>query len=171
MYIVPGEYSIKRGKDDFNEGDIDSQNSWFIANGSYAELVSGRVHISINDAYDYIFVVDVVDELGREIKCEYCVFVPGMVFDRQFTVDSVAITEVEEGRYHVDFGGDYTLSFDICAEALAEGGYPIAEAGESQSQYVDKATLSFNSPLGSIAIKGGEVRILDLEDDFIIFRF
>ena len=170
-YLTPGEYKIKSGEGDFEAGDIDAQNSWFIANGYYGAIVSGSVNISINDDYDYIFVVDVVDELGREIKCEYCVFVPEMVFDRQFTVDSVAITEVEEGRYHVDFGGDYTLSFDICAEVLAEGGYPIAEAGESQSQYVDKATLSFNSPLGSIAIKGGEVRILDLEDDFIIFRF
>lgn len=172
MYIVPGEYNIKRGKDDFNEGEIDSQNSWFIANGSYAELVSGRVHISINDAYDYIFVVDVIDELGREIKFEYCGFIPTMTFDRQFTLESATISEVESGRYRVDFGGSsYTLSFEICADSLTDGSYPIAEVSEAQPQYVDKATVSFSSWFSSIAIKSGKVRILWLEEDFAEFSF
>jgi hypothetical protein len=170
-YLTPGEYKIKSGNGDFKAGDIDAQNSWFIANGYYGEVVSGTVNITINNDYDYLFVIDVIDELGREIKCEYCGFVPEVDFDRQFTLDSIAITEIEGGRYHVDFGGNYTLSFDICAEVLAEGSYPIAEAGESQSPYVDKATISFSSPLDNIAIKGGKVRILDLEDDYVIFSF
>ena len=170
-YLTPGEYKIQSGDGDFKAGDIDARNSWFIANGYYGEVVSGTVNITINNDYDYVFVMDVIDELGREIKCEYCGFVPEVDFDRQFTLDSIAITEIEGGRYHVDFGGNYTLSFDICAEVLAEGSYPIAEAGESQSPYVDKATISFSSPLDNIAIKGGKVRILDLEDDFVIFSF
>jgi hypothetical protein len=172
MYMEPGEYSVKSEEGDLAAGDIDSQNSWFIANGRYGELVSGVVNISIDDEYNYIFDVDVVDELGREVKFEYCGLLPDfMEFDRQFALDSIAINEVDSGRYHIDFGGDYTLSLDICAEELAEGDYPIVDAEGAEVPYVDIATLSFGTPQGDVAIKGGEVRILLIDDDFVEFRF
>jgi hypothetical protein len=119
-----------------------------------------------------MFDVDVVDALGREVTFEYCGLLPDfMEFDRQFALDSVAINEVESGRYHIDFGSDYTLSLDIYAEELAEGDYPITDAAGAQVPYVDVATLRFGTPLGEIAIKGGEMRILLIDDDLVEFSF
>ena len=170
MYLEPGEYSVKSGEGDLATGDIDSRNSSFIANGCYGELVSGVVNISISDEYEYMFDVDVVDEMGREVKFEYCGLLPDMMeFDRKFELDTIEINEVDSGRYHIDFGGSYTLSFDVCAEELAEGDYPIVDAEGVQVPYVDVATLRFGTPLGEIAIKGGEVRFLLIDDDFVEF--
>ncbi len=171
MYLMPGEYKISSGESDFVAGDIDAQNSWFIANGYYGELVSGVVNISIDDDYNYNFVVDVEDELGRIVKFEYSGFLPEMYFVREFTLNSATISEVEDGRYHMEFDGSHNLSFEVCAESLTEGSYPIVEASEAQSQYIDKATFSFSSPLGDIAIKSGEMRILQIEEDFVEFSF
>ncbi|MBO7307763.1 MAG: hypothetical protein J6U59_07015, partial [Alistipes sp.] len=171
MYLMPGEYKISSGEGEFVAGDIDAQNSWFIANGYYGELVSGVVNISINDEYEYMFDVDVVDALGREVTFEYCGALPEMTFKRDFTLDSITISEVEDGRYRMEFGGSHNLSFEVCAESLTEGSYPIVEASEAQSQYIDKATFSFSSPLGDIAIKRGEMRILQIEEDFVEFSF
>ena len=168
---MPGEYKISSGESDFVAGDIDAQNSWFIANGYYGELVSGVVNVSIDDDYNYNFVVDVEDELGRIVKFEYSGFLPDMYFVNQFTLNSATISEVEDGRYRMEFGGSHNLSFEVCAESLTEGSYPIAEASEAQSQYIDKATFSFSSPLGDIAIKRGEMRILEIEEDFVEFSF
>ena len=170
-YLMPGEYKISSGESEFVAGDIDAQNSWFIANGYYGELVSGVVNVSIDDDYNYIFVVDVEDELGRRVKFEYSGFLPEMYFVDQFTLDSAAISEVESGRYRMEFGGSHNLSFEVCAESLTEGSYPIAEASEALSQYIDEATFSFSSPLGDIAIKRGEMRILQIEEDFVEFSF
>ena len=170
MYLEPGEYSVNNAEV-LAAGDIEAHNSWFIANGCYGELASGTVNISINDEYEYMFDVDVVDALGREVKFEYCGALPEMTFKRDFTLDSITISEDEIGRYHIDFGGSYTLSFDVCAEELAEGDYPIVDAEGAQVPYVDVATLRFGTPLGEIAIKGGEVRILLIDDDLVEFSF
>ena len=171
MYLMPGEYKISSGESEFVAGDIDAQNSWFIANGYYGELVSGVVNVSIDDDYNYSFVVDVEDELGRIVKFEYSGFLPDMYFVRQFTLDSATISEVEDGRYRMEFGGSHILSFEVCAESLTEGSYSIVEASEAQSQYIDKTSFSFSSPLGDIAIKRGEMRILEIEEDFVEFSF
>lgn len=170
MYLEPGQYSVNNAEE-FAAGDIEAHNSWFIANGSYGELASGTVNISINDEYEYMFDVDVVDALGREVTFEYCGALPEMTFKRDFTLDSITISEDEIGRYHIDFGGHHTLSLDIYAEELAEGDYPITDAAGAQVPYVDVATLRFGSPLGEIAIKGGEVRILLIDDDLVEFSF
>ena len=170
MYLEPGQYSVNNAEV-FAAGDIEAHNSWFIANGSYGELASGTVNISINDEYEYMFDVDVVDALGREVTFEYCGALPEMTFKRDFTLDSITISEDEIGRYHIDFGGHHTLSLDIYAEELAEGDYPITDAAGAQVPYVDVATLRFGSPLGEIAIKGGEVRILLIDDDLVEFSF
>ena len=170
-YLMPGEYKISSGASDFVAGDIDAQNSWFIANGYYGELVSGVVNVSIDDDYNYIFVIDVEDELGRRVKFEYSGFLPEMYFVNQFTLNSAAISEVESGRYRMEFGGSHNLSFEVCAESLTEGSYPIAEASEALSQYIDEATFSFSSLTGDIAIKRGEMRILQIEEDFVEFSF
>jgi hypothetical protein len=170
MYLEPGQYSVNNAEV-FAAGDIEAHNSWFIANGSYGELASGTVNISINDEYEYMFDVDVVDALGREVRFEYCGALPEMTFKRDFTLDSITISEDEIGRYHIDFGGHHTLSLDIYAEELAEGDYPITDAAGAQVPYVDVATLRFGSPLGEIAIKGGEVRILLIDDDLVEFSF
>lgn len=170
-YLMPGEYKISSGASDFVAGDIDAQNSWFIANGYYGELVSGVVNVSIDDDYNYIFVIDVEDELGRRVKFEYSGFLPEMYFVDQFTLDSAAISEVESGRYRMEFGGSHNLSFEVCAESLTEGSYPIAEASEALSQYIDEATFSFSSLTDDIAIKRGEMRILQIEEDFVEVSF
>lgn len=170
MYLEPGQYSVNNAEV-FAAGDIEAHNSWFIANGSYGELASGTVNISINDEYEYMFDVDVVDALGREVRFEYCGALPEMTFKRDFTLDSITISEDEIGRYHIDFGGHHTLSLDIYAEELAEGDYPITDAAGAQVPYVDVSTLRFGSPLGEIAIKGGEVRILLIDDDLVEFSF
>ena len=170
MYLEPGQYSVNNAEV-FAAGDIEAHNSWFIANGCYGELASGTVNISINDEYEYMFDVDVVDELGREVTFEYCGALPEMTFKRDFTLDSITISEDEIGRYHIDFGGHHTLSLDIYAEELAEGDYPITDAAGAQVPYVDVATLRFDTPLGEIAIKGGEVRILLIDDDLVEFSF
>lgn len=170
MYLEPGQYSVNNAEE-FAAGDIEAHNSWFIANGCYGELVSGVVNISINDEYEYMFDVDVVDALGREVTFEYCGALPEMTFKRDFTLDSIAISEDEIGRYHIDFGGHHTLSLDIYAEELAEGDYPITDAAGAQVPYVDVATLRFGTPLGEIAIKGGEMRILLIDDDLVEFSF
>lgn len=170
MYLEPGQYSVNNAEV-FAAGDIEAHNSWFIANGSYGELASGTVNISINDEYEYMFDVDVVDALGREVRFEYCGALPEMTFKRDFTLDSITISEDEIGRYHIDFGGHHTLSLDIYAEELAEGDYPITDAAGAQVPYVDVATLRFGSPLGEIAIKGGEMRILLIDDDLVEFSF
>ena len=170
MYLEPGQYNVNNAEV-FAAGDIEAHNSWFIANGSYGELASGTVNISINDEYEYMFNVDVVDALGREVTFEYCGALPEMTFKRDFTLDSITISEDEIGRYHIDFGGHHTLSLDIYAEELAEGDYPITDAAGAQVPYVDVATLKFGSPLGEIAIKGGEVRILLIDDDLVEFSF
>jgi hypothetical protein len=170
MYLEPGQYSVNNAEV-FAAGDIEAHNSWFIANGCYGELASGTVNISINDEYEYMFYVDVVDALGREVTFEYCGALPEMTFKRDFTLDSITISEDEIGRYHIDFGGHHTLSLDIYAEELAEGDYPITDAAGAQVPYVDVATLRFGSPLGEIAIKGGEVRILLIDDDLVEFSF
>lgn len=170
MYLEPGQYSVNNAEV-FAAGDIEAHNSWFIANGTYGELASGTVNISINDAYEYMFDVDVVDALGREVRFEYCGALPEMTFKRDFTLDSITISEDEIGRYHIDFGGHHTLSLDIYAEELAEGDYPIVDAAEAQVPYVDVATLRFGTPLGEIAIKGGEMRILLIDDDLVEFSF
>ena len=172
MYLEPGQYSVNNAEE-FAAGDIEARNSWFIANGCYGELASGTVNISINDDYDYIFDINVVDELGREIKFEYCGWLPDMTFDRKFELDTIAINEVASGRYHIDFGGSfdgsYTLSIDIFAEELAEGYYPIVDAEGAEVPYVDIATVRFSTPFGEIAIKGGEVRFLLIDDDLVEF--
>lgn len=170
MYLEPGQYSVNNAEV-FAAGDIEAHNSWFIANGCYGELASGTVNISINDEYEYMFDVDVVDSLGREVTFEYCGALPEMTFKRDFTLDSITISEDEIGRYHIDFGGHHTLSLDIYAEELAEGDYPITDAAGAQAPYVDMATVIFTSPLGNIAIKGGEVRILLIDDDLVEFSF
>lgn len=170
MYLEPGQYSVNNAEE-FAAGDIEAHNSWFIANGTYGELASGTVNISINDKYEYMFDVDVVDALGREVKFEYCGALPEMTFKRDFTLDSITISEDEIGRYHIDFGGHHTLSLDIYAEELAEGDYPITDAAGAQVPYVDVATLRFDTPLGEIAIKGGEMRILLIDDDLVEFSF
>lgn len=170
MYLEPGQYSVNNAEV-FAAGDIEAHNSWFIANGTYGELASGTVNISINDEYEYMFDVDVVDALGREVRFEYCGALPEMTFKRDFTLDSITISEDEIGRYHIDFGGHHTLSLDIYAEELAEGDYPIVDAAEAQVPYVDVATLRFGTPLGEIAIKGGEVRILLIDDDLVEISF
>jgi hypothetical protein len=118
-----------------------------------------------------MFDVDVVDALGREVTFEYCGALPEMTFKRDFTLDSITISEDEIGRYHIDFGGHHTLSLDIYAEELAEGDYPITDAAGAQVPYVDVATLRFGTPLGEIAIKGGEMRILLIDDDLVEFSF
>jgi hypothetical protein len=173
MYLEPGQYSVNNAEE-FAAGDIEAHNSWFIANGCYGELASGTVNISINDEYEYMFDVDVVDALGREVTFEYCGLLPDfMEFDRQFALDSIAINEVESGRYHIDFGGSfdgsYTLSIDIFAEELAEGDYPIVDAEGAEVPYVDIATVRFSTPFGDISIKGGEVRFLLIDDDLVEF--
>ncbi len=170
MYLEPGQYSVNNAEV-FAAGDIEAHNSWFIANGCYGELASGTVNISINDEYEYMFDVDVVDALGREVRFEYCGALPGMTFKRDFTLDSITISEDEIGRYHIDFGGHHTLSLDIYAEELAEGDYPITDAAGAQVPYVDVATLRFGTLLGEIAIKGGEMRILLIDDDLVEFSF
>lgn len=170
MYLEPGQYSVNNAEV-FAAGDIEAHNSWFIANGSYGELASGTVNISINDEYEYMFDVDVVDALGREVTFEYCGALPDMTFKRDFTLDSITISEDEIDRYHIDFGGHHTLSLDIYAEELAEGDYPITDAAGAQVPYVDVATLRFGTPLGEIAIKGGEMRILLIDDDLVEFSF
>ena len=170
MYLEPGQYSVNNAEV-FAAGDIEAHNSWFIANGTYGELASGTVNISINDAYEYMFDVDVVDALGREVRFEYCGALPEMTFKRDFTLDSITISEDEIGRYHIDFGGHHTLSLDIYAEELAEGDYPITDAAGAQVPYVDVATLRFGTPLGEIAIKGGEMRILLIDDDLVEISF
>ena len=170
MYLEPGQYSVNNAEV-FAAGDIEAHNSWFIANGTYGELASGTVNISINDEYEYMFDVDVVDALGREVRFEYCGALPEMTFKRDFTLDSITISEDEIGRYHIDFGGHHTLSLDIYAEELAEGDYPITDAAGAQVPYVDVATLRFGTPLGEIAIKGGEMRILLIDDDLVEISF
>ena len=170
MYLEPGQYSVNNAEV-FAAGDIEAHNSWFIANGTYGELASGTVNISINDEYEYMFDVDVVDALGREVRFEYCGALPEMTFKRDFTLDSITISEDEIGRYHIDFGGHHTLSLDIYAEELAEGDYPIVDAAGAQVPYVDVATLRFGTPLGEIAIKGGEMRILLIDDDLVEISF
>ena len=170
MYLEPGQYSVNNAEV-FAAGDIEAHNSWFIANGTYGELASGTVNISINDKYEYMFDVDVVDALGREVRFEYCGALPEMTFKRDFTLDSITISEDEIDRYHIDFGGHHTLSLDIYAEELAEGDYPITDAAGAQVPYVDVATLRFGTPLGEIAIKGGEMRILLIDDDLVEFSF
>ena len=170
MYLEPGQYSVNNAEV-FAAGDIEAHNSWFIANGCYGELASGTVNISINDEYEYMFDVDVVDALGREVTFEYCGALPEMTFKRDFTLDSITISEDEIGRYHIDFGGSYNLSFDVCAEELTEGDYPITDAAGAQVPYVDVATLRFGTPLCEIAIKGGEMRILLIDDDLVEFSF
>lgn len=155
-----------------NPGDIDAHNSWFIANGYFGRLASGTMNISINNDSDYVFEVDIVDELGREIKFEYCGFVPNMNFDHRFGLQSATITEVESGRYHFEFGGRNELSLDLCADEFAEGVYYIVDATEAQGAYVDKATVSFiTAEDGVKAIKGGKMTIVEMDDNYMEITF
>ena len=171
-YLIPGQYEVKVGDGGFVAGDIDAHNSWFIANGYFGRLASGTMNISINNDSDYVFEVDIVDELGREIKFEYCGFVPNMNFDHRFGLQSATITEVESGRYHFEFGGRNELSLDLCADELAEGVYYIVDATEAQGAYVDKATVSFiTAEDGVKAIKGGKMTIVEMDDNYMEITF
>lgn len=176
MYLEPGVYNVAADEDGYEPFEIDAHNSWFIANGYYSELKSGTITISIDvsadDDYDYIYDVDIVDELGREIKFECRGPVPSEDLYISFTVDSAEFNEVESGLYRMSFDGNYSLSFDICADEFVEGTYPIADIGEAYRPYIDKSSLRFSSAtLGDIAIRDGKVRIIEIEDDFWEFRF
>lgn len=178
QYLEPGEYKVTLGDGGFKPGDIDAHNSWFIANGYYAELVSGTINISIDtsmdDSYDYVFDVDLVDELGREVKFECAGYIPNQNFYRMFTVDSAKCEEVESGHYHISFDGNYQLSFDIYAEEIVEGDYLIVDAAEAQTPYIDKSSVHFSSSMSiddEIPIRGGKVRIIQIEDDIEEIRF
>lgn len=176
MYLEPGVYNVATDEDWYEPFEIDAHNSWFIANGYYSELKSGAITISIDvsadDDYDYIYDVDIVDELGREIKFECRGPVPSDDLYISFTVDSAEFNEVESGLYRISFDGNYSLSFDICADEFVEGIYPIADIGEAYRPYIDKSSLRFSSAtLGDIAIRDGKVRIIEIEDDFWEFRF
>lgn len=171
-YLMPGEYEVKVGDGGFAAGDIDANNSWFIANGYFGWFASGTMNISINDDCDYVFVVDIVDALGREIKFEYSGYVPNMNFYHRFGLQTATITEVESGRYHFEFGDKDMLSLDLCADELAEGVYYIVDAAEAQGAYIDKATFSFTSATdGAIAIKGGKMTIVEIDDNYMEITF
>lgn len=171
-YLMPGQYTVKGGDGGFVAGDIDANNSWFIANGYFGMLASGTMNISINNDCDYVFVVDIVDELGREIKFEYSGYIPMMNFDRRFALHGITLTEPESGRYLFEFSGPYSLSFDVYADNLADGVYYILDADEAQGAYIDKSSLSFSSATeGDIAIKGGKMSIVELDDDYVELSF
>lgn len=174
-YLTPGEYKVAMGEGGFKPGDIDAHNSWFIANGYYGELVSGTINVAIDvsmeDNYDYIFDVDLVDELGREVKFECKGYIPSQDFYNKFSVNTATYSEVGD-HYHISFHGNYLLSFDIYADEFAEGTYPIVDAAEAQTPYVDKSSLHFSALLGGeIAIRGGKVRIVRIEGDEVEFQF
>lgn len=171
-YLMPGKYEIKVGDGEFVAGDIDANNSWFIANGSFGWLASGTMTISINNDCDYHFVVDAVDNLGREIKFEYTGFMPGMNFYNIFALRTATLIQTDEGRYRFEFGGSHTLLFDICANELTEGDYSIVDADEAQGAYVDKTSVRFHSSTeGEIAIKGGKMKIVEMADDYMEITF
>lgn len=171
-YLMPGQYTVKGGDGGFVAGDIDANNSWFIANGYFGMLASGTMNISINNDCDYVFVVDIVDELGREIKFEYSGYIPMMNFDRRFALHGITLTEPESGRYLFEFSGPYSLSFEVYADNLVDGVYYILDADEAQGAYIDKSSVSFSSATeGDIAIKGGKMSIVELDDDYVELSF